>query len=312
MRATLVLVLFLIQAASWPALAAPCQCIDRGDIQQRLKEARAAVAVYRKQIEVIRAQEQRTGVVVTLNDERREKLQGLVQEALNEVARLSRRIPTLAVGSTSRQSLCIPEIVNPAASSCIRASVLAHEAVHEKACRGSLKWNETLIGYAQEEIAAYEAEIDFLEYALARLPCDYRRSVEYSGSTSAYERALKCRGLHGDWLMELGVEGGMAGSGTSLKVTVTFRLDEATLSGRYDLRSRYDGSVVGCDAALCGTGAGTAKILKEQGAIKLVFVPDGPNRTTICRNTCRAPVPLVEFPQPLAPEYELEEGIFCR
>jgi hypothetical protein len=152
--------------------AGMCQCIDRGDIVLRLHQARAAVRVYREQIEVIRAQEQRTGKVVDWTEERRLKLQGIVEDALTEIVQQSGRIGTAAVGKTEPLPFCT-EFIEPFASPCMKQAVHLHEAVHQKACTVRNRWNMTLIAYAEEEIEAYQTEIAFLEEELRKLPCGF-------------------------------------------------------------------------------------------------------------------------------------------
>jgi hypothetical protein len=198
----------------------------------------------------------------------------------------------------------------------------AHEDHHLGTCREHgfvTYWYERSgAEEAAEEAQAYAAQIKVLEMELAKLTCDYRIEYRYAnGPISGYEQVLKCGGPRGNWLLETGVKNRAAGQESTLDVTVTFSLDEATLSGRYALAFRESqfSHILGCEVSACeGRGTGIVKLIEEQSEAKLIFSYDGPARAT-----CLSKIPcsvsrsdVRELPQALATEYQLEEGSFCR
>jgi hypothetical protein len=216
--------LLLIGVTPGWALGGVCQCVDRGDIELRLREAREAARVYREQIEVIRAQERRTGQVVDWTEARYLELKGYVQDALTEVARSSGRFSTLAVGKTTPWPDCAAEVLHPAASPCIKQAIYVHEAVHQKACTFYNRWTMTLIRYAEEEIASYEAENAFLEKELKGLRCGYR----FETGESFWPPSTVCPGGSG-----LRFAGGVCGEPNDPKAEwwVTYRYTRCAMPG---------------------------------------------------------------------------------
>jgi hypothetical protein len=185
------LILALLVAFSGSAFA-QCQCIDVGDIKARTKEAKAAIEAYGAEMSKMMEQMQRTQAPLPYTPERRQKLQGRVQEALNKVSagRIS-TTPTMGDNPGGTDNLCNVTIgMHPSATACMRESVKRHEEFHRAEClktRTAGKIGTTiktgqdrferdgiqLFQYAQEEVGGYMEEIKFLgaeEARLARAP----------------------------------------------------------------------------------------------------------------------------------------------
>lgn len=177
------------------ALAAPalahaqaCQCIDVGDIKARMLEAQTAINAYGQEMQKMAEQMQRTQQPIPYTKERREKLQGRVQVALNGVAkgRIS-TTPTMGDNPGGTDNLCNVTIgLHPSATACMRESVRRHEEYHRQEClktrtagkigtsvrTGQDRFERDgiqLTQYASEEIGGYQAELAFLSAEQARL-----------------------------------------------------------------------------------------------------------------------------------------------
>jgi hypothetical protein len=170
------------------AFAQVCQCIDIGDIKARQKEATTAIETYGAEMNKMMEQMQRTQQPLPYTPERRQKLQGRVQDALNKVS--AGRIPTLPTmgdnpGGTD--NLCnIVSGAHPSATACMKESVRVHEEYHRAECKKTLTAGKVgtsiatgkdrferdgiqLHQYAMEEVAAYTEEVKFLSAEAARL-----------------------------------------------------------------------------------------------------------------------------------------------
>jgi hypothetical protein len=180
--------MLILLAFSTPAFAQPCQCIDVGDIKARIAEAQAAVQAYSTEMQKMMEQVQRTQQPLPYTPERREKLQGRVQQALNKVA--AGRIATIPTGGDNpggTDNLCNVTIsLHPSATACMRESVRRHEEHHRQEClktrtagkiatsvrTGQDRFERDqiqLMQYAAEEIGGYSAEIAFLTQEHTRL-----------------------------------------------------------------------------------------------------------------------------------------------
>ncbi|MGD9954131.1 MAG: hypothetical protein AB7S87_16300 [Burkholderiales bacterium] len=191
------LVAFLL-ALSPAAFAQPCQCIDQGDIKARIAEAKAAMEAYGAEIQKMSEQMMRTQSPLPYTRERREKLQGRVQGAINKVA--AGRIqtaPTMGDNPGGTDNLCNVTIgLHPSATACMRESVRRHEEHHRQEClktrtagkiatsvrTGADRFERDgfqLTQYASEEMMGYSTEISFLEGELYRLKtaCQPKREV---------------------------------------------------------------------------------------------------------------------------------------
>jgi hypothetical protein len=172
-----------------PAKAAPCVCNDMADIQNRMTEAQTAIATYSTEMQKMAEQIMRTQQQIPYTPERRTKLQGRVQDALNKA--MAGKLPTApgiageSPGGTS--NLCTMTInLGPSATACMRASVTRHEEHHQQECMKTLspgkvvgsigsgkdrfeRDGKSLVQYAMEEIGGYTAELQFLQGELTRL-----------------------------------------------------------------------------------------------------------------------------------------------
>ena len=181
------LALVVMLAFSGSAFA-QCQCIDIGDIKARSKEARAAIEAYSAEIQKMMEQMQRTQSPIAYTPDRRKKLQGHVQDALNKVAAgRIQTVPTMGDNPGGTDNLCNVTIgLHPSATACMRESVKRHEEYHRAECLKtrsagkvitSIKTGQDrferdgiqLSQYAAEEIGGYTEELKFLGAEEARL-----------------------------------------------------------------------------------------------------------------------------------------------
>lgn len=171
------------------AQAQVCTCTDIADIKRRIKEAETAIKAYSGEMQKITEQMMRTQDPIAYTPERREKLQGRVQAALNQASDGGiSTTPTIAgenPGGTN--NLCQITInLHPSATACMRESVKRHEELHQRECKKTFsagavlesvrtgkdrfeRSGATLIQYAMEEVSGYTTEIQFLQGELARL-----------------------------------------------------------------------------------------------------------------------------------------------
>lgn len=182
------LIVLLLLALPAPALAQTCQCVDVGDIKARMAEAQAAIQTYSAEMQKMAEQMQRTQSSLPYTKERRERLQGRVQDALNKVA--AGRIataPTMGDNPGGTDNLCNVTInLHPSATACMRESVKRHEEHHRQEClktrtagkiatsiqtgKDRFERDEIqLMQYAMEEVGGYTAEATFLAQEQARL-----------------------------------------------------------------------------------------------------------------------------------------------
>jgi hypothetical protein len=168
---------------------AQCTCIDVGDIKRRMTEAQTAINAYMTEIGKMVEQMQRTRQPLEYTPERRLKLQGRVQAALNQVtAGAISTAPTDGDNPGGTNNLCMMTInLHPSATACMRESVRKHEEYHRDQClktrsAGSVigavvsgkadrfeRDGASLVKYAQEEIGGYTTEMMFLQSELSRL-----------------------------------------------------------------------------------------------------------------------------------------------
>lgn len=197
----------LLLAALGPLAAqAPCDCIDKGDLKERMKRATAAIQAYGKELAAVGAQ--------PYSAAGREALQGRVNNAMFG-AKTKGRIPLNAHGATSNNC----DIVVNAPTKCLEAVIRAHEKVHQDACRRDYDQtaskilmgkandrfealNTTMAFYIMEEVAGYQAELAFIQRELARLERDCQpnpppgpkrgyspgRGIDMSGSDPAPDK----------------------------------------------------------------------------------------------------------------------------
>lgn len=169
-----VFVILLLSAI--PLLAqAPCDCIDKGDIKERIKRDTAAIEAYGKEIVKM--------AMTPYTTPGRVALQGRVNTAMS-ATNTPGRIPLQASGSTDNSC----NITVNAPTKCLEEAIRAHEKIHQDACRATYDQhhvifrrkamdrfealNMTMAGYIMEEVSGYQAELMFLHKELARLERD--------------------------------------------------------------------------------------------------------------------------------------------
>ena len=171
------------------ASAQVCSCIDVGDIKRRMKEAQTAIQAYSTEMQKISEQMMRTRDPVAYTPERREKLQGRVQDALNQASDggISTTPSIAGENPGGTNNLCQITInLHPSATACMRESVKRHEELHQSECKKTFsagavlesvrtgkdrfeRSGATLVQYAMEEVSGYTTEIQFLQSELMRL-----------------------------------------------------------------------------------------------------------------------------------------------
>lgn len=189
MRAPLAAVLL----ASLPLLAqGPCDCIDKGDIKERIKRASNAIKAYGKEIAT-------TGMK-PYSPAERTALQARVGASMGATPG---RIPLHSDGGTTNN--CDIQVNAP--TKCLEAAIRAHEKVHQDACKRDYDktaskiltgkaadrfdaLNTTMSFYMMEEVAGYQAELMFLNKELARLEKDCKPTPQpprrhYSNSSNS-------------------------------------------------------------------------------------------------------------------------------
>jgi hypothetical protein len=166
------------QTAQSPANAGACGCPDIADMEARIQEANAVVPLYQAEISKLQAQ---GGSVLPYSQATYLQFQATLQPVLDAIANANGR-NTFANGDTNGFCKVTP---NPKATACMRSSTVVHETIHQQICKAlSPSWWQSifygtwqqqigLIGALQNEIAAYMAEINFLEaqLPLARQQC---------------------------------------------------------------------------------------------------------------------------------------------
>lgn len=156
-----------------PLLAqAPCDCIDKADIKERIKRDTAAIEAYGKEITKL--------MMTPYTTPGRVALQAKVNAAMS-ATNTPGRIPLQASGATTNN--CDIEVNAP--TKCLEAAIRAHEKIHQDACRATYDQHHvifrrkamdrfeamgmTMSGYIMEEVSGYQAELMFLAKELARL-----------------------------------------------------------------------------------------------------------------------------------------------
>lgn len=185
-RALLASTVLLSCIVAGDAIASDCGCADVADLRNRLCEARAAMDEYSRQINMISAQEKKTGKPVMFSGEHyAEHIQPCVQEAINQVTD-GKQHPT---AETNGLGCLVTFSGGP--NACQKKILLAHENVHVAQCMRRRNDTEglwemlrmelvttyttdyregsTLIDVAAEERAAYGTEVGRIRDALDQL-----------------------------------------------------------------------------------------------------------------------------------------------
>jgi hypothetical protein len=182
----------LLCIAALPAIAAdaPCTCPDMLDLASRNNQVKAAMQTYQEQL----AAWTTSGGAPGADEEARTAFQLDTVEPSMVAAKDYR------ANSASARTRADCQTTIDAPTSCLRVLMDKHEEVHRAACRAHAsehvsvtdviipRW-QTLADYAREEIAAYQAERNYIEDALARLESECRYTLEFdsviAGATEA-------------------------------------------------------------------------------------------------------------------------------
>jgi len=139
-------------------------------MEARIQEAKAVLPLYEAEISRLQAVLASGGNIPPYSQATYLQFQATLQPVLDALATANGR-STFANGDTSGFCNVTP---NPKATSCMRASTVTHETIHQAICTATSPWWQSvfygtwqqqigLIGAYQNEIAAYKAEINFLE-----------------------------------------------------------------------------------------------------------------------------------------------------
>lgn len=147
----------------------PCGCADIPEIQERIREAQAVIPLYQAEINKLQA----SATVPPYSSQQYNQFQSTLVPVLNALA-AQNGVSTFADGDTNMFCTGTPD---PKASACMKASTIQHENIHRAVCNqygwslssGTWKQQIGLVAVYQNEIAAYQAELDFLQPLLASL-----------------------------------------------------------------------------------------------------------------------------------------------
>jgi hypothetical protein len=181
------------------AASATCKCADVGSMLDRIAEAKTAIGAYQAAINGMTDAEKTekmggAGVKTGYSG----KLQPFVQAALNGYRSTN---PGFHSYASATDGACDIQ-VDPNATSCLGDALWIHERIHKKACDAHKRWivielitgqtdyknDVTLKDIAQEEIAAYQAEIDFFNQQLGGAQQDCAKKAELSRYVSRDQR----------------------------------------------------------------------------------------------------------------------------
>jgi hypothetical protein len=179
-----------------------CTCADIPDLKNRLNEVNAAIAEYKLAIADVQAHDKEVGSPTMYNEGTFNDEQANVQIAINGAHTKGAR-----TGTGDTDTACETKVDAP--SSCLKGSIQTHENVHSATClqtkknldaagKGSWTTNYknsmTMIEYWNDEIAAYSAEIPYLNREIASAKSD-AGCFQYEckkGSGVFYDDAVEC------------------------------------------------------------------------------------------------------------------------
>jgi hypothetical protein len=152
-----------------PPNASPCGCPDIPEIQERIREAQAVIPLYQAEINRLQA----SAPVPPYSSQQYNQFQSTLVPVLDALA-TQNGVSTFADGDTNMFCTVTPD---PKASACMKSSTIKHENIHGAVCNkygwslssGTWKQQIGLVAVYQNEIAAYQAELDFLQPLLASL-----------------------------------------------------------------------------------------------------------------------------------------------
>jgi hypothetical protein len=158
-----------VSSSGTPAAGGSCECGDIPDMEERILEAQAVIPLYQAEINRLQA----NGTVPPYSSDQYNQFQNTLIPVLNALA-TKNHTSTFAYGETSMFCNVTP---NPKATACMKTSTTMHENIHKAVCdqkgwspiSGTWKEQIGILAVYQNEIAAYKAEIDFLQPLLASL-----------------------------------------------------------------------------------------------------------------------------------------------
>ena len=171
-----------------------CKCQDLYEMESRVAQASAAINHIATMAMTQSQQPNGSSTMYTpaQYDQGKDATQGPVAAA---------RRPGAGTGSATTDSNCKSKIDSP--SKCIAAGLQAHENVHITECAAHMEsgkepadWKEakTMIAYWREDIAAYQAEIDYLSRQINRIKADpdcKPKVSTYKGRESRQDQAQR-------------------------------------------------------------------------------------------------------------------------
>jgi hypothetical protein len=184
--------------------ASVCDCVDIGDIMQRLAEVGAAIAAYSAQMAKIVEVEEGgvTRDVPFSSVEYAPILKAQVQAAVQKAIQRTVQGRKSAGAKGDTDNAC--NITNNGKTPCMRESVQRHEEVHRQACLSTrdassmalavlgdkrdrfLRDGFTMGQFIMEEIRGYQAEVTFLTQELAELEKRCKKPKEPEPVLSRY------------------------------------------------------------------------------------------------------------------------------
>lgn len=176
-----------------------CQCTDQADIKSRIAEATAARDAFAKSAADRSAKED--------GNPKPEKYSDEAKQAETDAAHPAVKAATTAATAHAKTfSDCTTE-VDEKATPCLRAALQTHENVHSLTCQAmkeagrvgfmrDYKFQMTMVTFLRNEVAGYEAEIQYLKDEMARLKADpnCKWVVNYQGPQSREDQQQRLAG----------------------------------------------------------------------------------------------------------------------
>jgi hypothetical protein len=159
-----------------PVSPGECQCTDQADIKSRIAEATAARDAFAKSAADRSANEDGRNLEPEMySDEAKQAETDAVHPAVKAAT-------TARTAHAKTRSDCTTE-VDEKATPCLRAALQIHENVHSLTCQAmkkdgrvgfmrDYKFQMTMVTFLRNEVAGYDAEINYLNGEMARLKAD--------------------------------------------------------------------------------------------------------------------------------------------
>ena len=148
----------------------PCSCTDKKDILYRIKEIKAAIAEYKKQIQFYEA----SNTPFTYNEYHDIIQVGKIQPVMNTVYKAEPAPKAKTAAAATHPITC--DISVTGGSPCLQKAIRAHEESHRVICKlrknGAADYRDgmTMAAVAQEEINGYLIELSYLTSEYAKFP----------------------------------------------------------------------------------------------------------------------------------------------